>query len=156
MEGVDPGDVSLNPTGGCLCRSIRDIVDARTGAWHKHVYISHQRLSFALTLDLRVRGYVYVHARASTLILGETPGEADARARACLHTYSHMFIHTESHTSNVTRRLAPEGLRRPFHLFVPGVSPRNFQLPNNKVPGWPNYCRERAARRVLAVRIDTS
>jgi len=44
---------------------------------------------------------------------------------------------------------ASAGARRPSSPVPPvcaGVSPRNFQLSNNKVPGWPNYCRERAAR----------
>lgn len=152
VEGVDPGGVSLNPTGNCLCRSIRDIVDARAGTWHKYVYIPHHRLSFALAMYL----YTCVCVQARARIYPHSGGDSWGSWRARVHTYSHMYIHTESHTSSVTRRLAPEGLRRPFHLFVPGVSPRNFQLSNNKVPGWPNYCRERAARRVLALRIDTS
>lgn len=138
----------MNPAEGCLRRPTRDIVDARTGVWHAHIYTRTRASARNIYVGVHVdrlpapTACMYLHIRTCTCALrpgGETSREAGALPTPCTRTYTYPY----------TRRVcAAAGARRPSSPVPPvcaRVSPRNFQLPNNKVPGWPNYCRVRRA-----------
>lgn len=104
VERIDPGSVSLNPTGekgggGAVCVVLSAILLMREQERGTNTYIF--RISVYRLLSLYISVYVYVcrHARASILILGDAPGEADARA--CTHILACIFI--QSRTPRVLR-----------------------------------------------------
>ena len=118
-----------------------------------HSHILHCIGVYSISLyDMYIYIYVYeyVYMRAFIPILRKTSVEAGC----AVHTHTSWYPHSHTHVGCC----ASVGARRPSSPVPPvcaGVSPWNFQLPNNKVPGWPNYYRERAARVLSALRIDT-
>jgi len=105
----------LNLTGNCLCRSIRDIVDARAGTWHKYVYIPHERLSFAFAVHLCTCAGTRAHLSS---FWGRLLGKLTcARAHILSHVYSYRVAHLECY--------AAAGARRPSSP-VPPVCAESF------------------------------
>lgn len=123
--------------------------------WHVHVSTFWFEFVYLLSLCFTYKctrvcmcTYICVYARVY-------PHSEEDFCGSWLRVNTHVHAPSRPHSHTHKGCCASAGARRPSSLVPPvcaGVSPRNFQLPNNKVPGWPNYCRERAARRARSLR----